>query len=136
MGGGVSQVGKGKKTSVVIEELNEEGLNQEGFNEQASGQGKELNQEGFNEQAGGQGSQLNQEGFNEQAGGEGKELNEEGLTDEAFTKGKEKATVNSTVNNEGSSDKGKGKHKVTDDMSQRFKAAFGKKKMQGIEEEK
>ncbi|BFG42013.1 hypothetical protein CerSpe_282870 [Prunus speciosa] len=47
MGGGVSQVGKVKKTSVVIEELNEEGLNQEGFNEQASGQGKELNQEGF-----------------------------------------------------------------------------------------
>lgn len=50
------------------------------------------------------------------------------MTDHASKQGKEKATINTTVNNEGYSDKGKGKHKVTDDMSHRVKRAFGKKR--------
>ncbi|XP_020411996.1 uncharacterized protein LOC18788539 [Prunus persica] len=106
VGGGVSQVQKVKKTSVVIEELNEEGLNEE-----ACGEGKELNEEGLNEDG----------------------LNEDGLIDEASKQGKENVTVNNEENSDkgkekpsqGCSDKGKGK---VDDMSHRVKRAFGKKR--------
>ncbi|PQM32637.1 uncharacterized protein Pyn_32820 [Prunus yedoensis var. nudiflora] len=133
VGGGVSLVQNVKKTSVVIEELNEEGLNQE-----AGGEGKELNEEGLTEQAGGQGKELNAEGFTEQAGGQGKALNEVGLTKDGFTdeaskQGKETATVNNEENSDqvqekptqGCFDKGKGKDQ---DMSHRVKRAFGKKR--------
>ncbi|KAL6284443.1 hypothetical protein ACE6H2_015372 [Prunus campanulata] len=52
-GGGVSQVQKVKKTSVLIEELNDEGLNQE-----VGGQGKNLNEQGLNQ------VELNEQGLN------------------------------------------------------------------------
>ncbi|CAL2233961.1 unnamed protein product [Prunus armeniaca] len=104
VGGGVGKVQKvkKKKTSVVIEELNEE----------AGGEGKELNEEGLNEE------RLNEEG-----------LNEDGLIDEASKQGKETATMNNEENfdkgqekpSQGCSDKGKGKDK---EMSHRVKRAF------------
>ncbi|PQQ08126.1 uncharacterized protein Pyn_11374 [Prunus yedoensis var. nudiflora] len=120
----------GTNTRVVIEELDDNygaivpmggGVSQVGKVKKSSVVIEELNQEG-----------LNQEGFNEQAGGQGKELNEEGLTDEASRKGKEKATVNTTVNNEGYFDKSEGKDKVMDDMSHMVKCAFGKKRCKGL----
>ncbi|CAB4272235.1 unnamed protein product [Prunus armeniaca] len=101
VGEGVSQVQKVKKTSVVIEELNEEELNQE-----AGGEGKELNEEG-----------LNEDGLIDEASKQGKEtatMNNEENSD----KGQEKPS-------QGCSDKGKGKDK---DMSHRVRSAFGKKR--------
>ncbi|CAL8095357.1 unnamed protein product [Prunus armeniaca] len=110
VGGGVGNVPKVKKTSVVIEELNEE----------VGGEGKELNEEGLNEE------KLNEEG-----------LNEDGLIDEASKQGKKTATVNNEENfdkgqekpSQGCSDKGKGKDK---EMSHRGKRAFGKKRCSSL----